>query len=155
MKNKKRVFSIAVIIIVFIGIVYYLVPKTGSFNDLIISRFPEKSINSISVDNPKDKIYINNKDKDKVNEFVVYLSKLKLVQYRFQVPKDGLDYSIQLTLIGHAYDNAIISNYISITMINKNYITIKTAIDDKIKEGTYRIDNGGFDLKYIDKLLGK
>lgn len=87
MKNKKRVFSIAVIIIVFIGIVYYLVPKTGSFNDLIISRFQEKSINSISVDNPKDKIYIDNKDKDKVNEFVVYLSKLKLVQYRFQVPR--------------------------------------------------------------------
>lgn len=144
----KKIFIVIIIALLFVGIAYYFIPKTGSFNDLIISRFSDKNFTDIYVVNNE----VNNECRvdiknDKINEFITYVSKLKLTQYRGQIPKSNLDYWI--------YINSRNSNMLRINMTNKNYITIKTSIDNKTKEETYLIKNGGFDLKYIDKLIAQ
>lgn len=157
MSKKKKVFNGIVVCILILGVIWYVVPRSGTFDSLILNRFSNKDIVSISINDSKSKKddYVSIDNKDKINEFVNDLNKLQLVQYRGQVPNDGLDYSIELTCVGTSYDNAIISNYLRITMVNKHYITIKTSVDSKMKEGTYLVDKGGFNLKYIDELLEK
>ncbi|MCY6355380.1 hypothetical protein [Clostridium sp. ZS2-4] len=135
----KKIF-ITIIIIVTIIVVYNEYPRSGSFNDLILSKYPEKQFNEIEIAKECNHKICN--DIDKINEFLGYLDKLQLIEYKWSIPREEDDsYWISIYNKGNGLIGVIIEN--------KNFISIHVTGDHRIRK--YKIINTSLNMKYIEE----
>ncbi|MCY6372195.1 hypothetical protein [Clostridium ganghwense] len=132
-------FFIAIFAIVTIIVVYNEYPRSGSFNELILSKYPEKQFTEIEITKELNHKICN--DIHKINEFLGYLDKLQLIEYKRSVPREVDDiYWISI------YDNE--NGLIGITIENRNFIHIH--VSDRQRSRNYKIINTSLDMKYIE-----
>ncbi|MFD3158010.1 hypothetical protein ACFIJ5_14235 [Haloimpatiens sp. FM7330] len=154
MKNLKSIIIIVIFVLIIGGIVYIVSPKRGYLGNLVLSGYKRSNLNairlSISGQNPyKHKGYFTCKDKDKINNFLSYLDKVKVLECKENIlyPKSGDEYVVDIS----AEDDKEIVICASLDIYSEDLQFIN--VEDKYGvEKTYKILNNKFDTKYIKEL---
>lgn len=121
---------------------YKIYPKSGSFNDLILKKYSQTQF--LNLDINKKNVHKVYNDPNKISEFLSYLKKVQLTEYRGKILYGDND----IYLIG-IYSNS--KDFIGITMTNENFIEIDMRTDKgKSISKKYKIDNNSLDMKYIE-----
>jgi len=136
-------------------VMHVFYPKTGSFDKLVLSEFPESNVNSIEISKGNGTIvneYINCDSNDKLNEFIAYMGDLNIVEYIGRRESSDLDnYSI---LIDGTYNEEGAEKAISlkVTINNQNIIQVSNG-DGEVRY--YKIYNEHhFDMGHAMAILG-
>lgn len=140
--KKRLIIIFALFTILIIILIYEVYPKSGYFNDLVLSKCSHTQFVDLNVG--KGSTYAICTDVNKINEFLAYLKKIQISEYIGKIPYERKD----TYLIGIYSDD---SNFIGITLQNKNFIEIDMKTDDNRQfSKKYRINNNSLDLKYIE-----
>ncbi|WP_142413857.1 hypothetical protein [Hathewaya massiliensis] len=145
--NKRKSIVIIIVISLILILAYFLYPKTGSFDDLILSKYTKDNFTNIMFQSSSHNEDRTIKDKKKINEFLTYMSQLNLKEYKKDIPEENKEtYYINI----YGKDN----NGMSIAVNHKNYISIYESFNNKrTKIKTYKITNKDIDMEYIKKVL--
>lgn len=114
MRNRRKFLILLFIslLILVLGIGYYLYPKTGTLNNFLLSNYNKDNIEKIEIRSTISRQDKSIEDKDEINEILSEFSKVKLVRY-----------------YGNTYDKTKGSYYIYI--YDKNGIPIEVGIQGK------------------------
>lgn len=146
MRNNKKflILLFSILLILALGIGYYLYPKTGTLNSFLLNNYNIKNIEQIEI---RSTISRQNKlieDKDKINEILSNVSNIKLLRH-YGSTADKTKGSIHIFI----YDESKIA--IEIIIQGKEYINIINDYDNSNKE--YKIIDNSLDLDYINTLI--
>ncbi|MFD3158808.1 hypothetical protein ACFIJ5_18515 (plasmid) [Haloimpatiens sp. FM7330] len=147
MKNSRKIISIILIFLAVGTIIYIILPKSGSFNDLILSQYKENSFDEALILTPRvdgKRRQIICKDKNKINKFLSYLEKIKIMEYRKKLPYNYGD--MYILDVYFRYDDSL-----SIKIYDKDLNFIE--VSDKYTTKWYKIVNDKFDMKFIKQFL--
>ncbi|MFD3158016.1 hypothetical protein ACFIJ5_14265 [Haloimpatiens sp. FM7330] len=153
MKNLKKIIIIVICALIVGGIMYIILPKKGFLGDLVLSKYKGSNFNSIRVNINSETPHKGNgdftcKNKDKINKFLSYLDKVKVVEYEesFEYSKKRI-YIIDI----NTEDDKEIRTCANLTICEKNLQLINVEDKDGF-ERTYKVLNNEFDMKYIEGL---
>ncbi|MFT5875637.1 MAG: hypothetical protein ACI8WT_004631, partial [Clostridium sp.] len=133
MKKKLFIILFAILLIFTICKLY---PKSGSFNDLVLSKYSQTQFTSCDI--YKINTHKICMDIDKINEFLAFLKKVELIEYKGKIPYESNNsYSIGL------YGNS--SNLLGINIQNKNFIDIYIRTESISISKKYKIINNSLD----------
>ncbi|MFD3158015.1 hypothetical protein ACFIJ5_14260 [Haloimpatiens sp. FM7330] len=160
MKNSKKIIIIVICALIVGGIVYIVSPKRGYLGDLVLSEYKGSNFNAIRVngfnmDITTGKVKITDqgkftcKDKEKINKFLSYLEKMKVVEYKKGSVYfgSGDEYTVDIS----TENDKEISVCASLSICDKDLQLISVKDKDDA-EKTYKILNDEFDMKYIEGL---
>ncbi|MCY6485387.1 hypothetical protein OW763_13705 [Clostridium aestuarii] len=133
----KKVLII-ILVIVTIIVVYNEYPRSGSFNELILSKYSGEQFNEIEITKGDTRKIC--KDIDKIDEFLEHLGQFQLVEYKKTVPCE-MDDIYWISIYGN-------NNIIGTTIENRKFIYIYAR--DARKSGNYKIINDSLNIKYIE-----
>lgn len=141
MKKKFITLFTFIFIALIILLIYKLYPKNGSFNDLVLSKYPNTQFEDLIIGKKGGSKICT--DVNKINEFLAYLKKVQISEYRGKIPYGTGD----IYLIG-IYSNS--NKFLGITIQNKNFIQIDINTDGhNYVSKKYKIKNNSLDIEYI------
>jgi len=117
-------------------------PKSGSFDKLILTYYTHTQFDDLSI-NKRCNLKAYN-DVNKISEFLSYLKKFQLTEYRGKIPRETDDpYFIEISTTS--------GSYLGIIIENKDFIEfdIKTEDGNTISK-KYKINDNNLDMKYIE-----
>lgn len=154
MRKSKKYFILIGILLLFI-VMYFLYPKSDSFDNLVFEKINKNSITKIRIIEQKSDYDDMKKieETETIQNILSKLCNLNIIQYRMDVPKDwdtvyDIDFSNNYKAIFYDKEKPIYD--LTISFYDTGYITVYG--EGTLKSKTYKIINDS-DTKYLNELL--
>ncbi len=147
MKISKKILGIVLVVLVIIFGAYSLYPRSGSFNDLILTKYSKVEFKKVILTSTKHGSFsASSNNIDKINKVLPYLGELKLIEYK---SKKDEHYTYNEYYDIGLYDHN--NNVLGISVYNENLIQVYIGMDSRTK--IYRITDNKVDIEHIKKLI--
>lgn len=146
MRNRRKILILLFIslLILILGIGYYLYPKTGTLNSFLLNNYNKENIEKIEIRSTISRQDKSIEDKDEINEILSKFSNVKLTQY-YGNTTDRIKGAYYI----YIYDKNVIP--IEVSIQGKEYVNIINYSDKSYRK--YKIIDNSLDIYYIDKLI--